>query len=153
MLLVLGQRLIFFLGRLLVGALGALERLLLLLQLRKAVLRLCEPVDRGSIDRKIRARLVEKVYRLIGQVAVGDIALREGDGAPQHVVRDGDPVEFLVAVLDAAEDRIGLVDARLLHDDRLEAPLESRVLLDIFPVFGEGRGADDLNLAARERGL
>ena len=37
-----------------------------------------------------------------------------------------------------------------LHDDRLEAPLEGAVLLDVLAVLVEGGGADRLDLAARE---
>ena len=40
-----------------------------------------------------------------------------------------------------------------LHEHRLEAPRQRRVLLDMFAVFVERGGADAMQLAARERGL
>ena len=40
-----------------------------------------------------------------------------------------------------------------LHQHRLEAALQGAVLLDVLAVFVEGRGADALQLAARQRGL
>ena len=59
----------------------------------------------------------------------------------------------LVLVLDAAQDRDRVLDRRLLDIDRLEAPLERGVLLDIFLVFIERGRADAVELAAAERGL
>ena len=44
-------------------------------------------------------------------------------------------------------------NARLLDEDRLEAPLERRVLLDVLAVLVERRGADQAQLAAGEHRL
>ena len=56
----------------------------------------------------------------------------------------------LVALLQAAQDRDRVLDGRLIDVDRLEAPLERRVLLDTLLVLVERRGADTAKLAARE---
>ena len=59
----------------------------------------------------------------------------------------------LVALPQPAEDADRLLDVRLVHVDRLEAPLERRVLLDVLAVLIEGRRADHVQLAAREHRL
>ena len=59
----------------------------------------------------------------------------------------------LVAVLEAAEDRDRVLDRRLADVDRLEAPLEGGVLLDVLAVLVERRRADAAQFAARERRL
>ena len=59
----------------------------------------------------------------------------------------------LVALLEAAQDRDRVRDGRLADEDRLEAPLEGRVLLDVLAVLVEGRRADRAQLAAREHRL
>ncbi len=56
----------------------------------------------------------------------------------------------LVALLEAAQDRDGVLDRGLAHEHRLEAPLERRVLLDVLAVLVEGRRADAAQLAARQ---
>ena len=60
---------------------------------------------------------------------------------------------LLVALADAHQDVDGLLERRLLDHDRLEAPLEGRVALDVLAVLVEGRGADALELAAGQRRL
>ena len=75
---------------------------------------------------------------------------RRGD---ERGVLDADAVVDLVALLEAAQDRDGVLDRRLRDEDRLEAPLERGVLLDALAVLVERRRADAAQLAARERGL
>ena len=64
-----------------------------------------------------------------------------------------DVVERLVAILDAEQDLNGVLLARRIDLDGLEAALERPVLLDVLPVFGRRRGADAADLAARQRRL
>ncbi len=59
----------------------------------------------------------------------------------------------LVALLQPAQDRDRVGDRRLADEDRLEAPLERRVLLDVLAVLVERRRADRAQLAAREHRL
>ena len=42
---------------------------------------------------------------------------------------------------------------RLVHEDRLEAPLQRGVLLDVLAVLVQRGGADGVQLAARQHGL
>ena len=60
---------------------------------------------------------------------------------------------LLVALADAHEDLDRLLERRLLDHDRLEAPLERSVALDVLAVLVERRRADALELAARQRRL
>ena len=59
----------------------------------------------------------------------------------------------LVLLLDAAEDRDRVLDRRLADEDRLEAPRERGVLLDVLAVLVERRRADAVEFAAGERRL
>ena len=59
----------------------------------------------------------------------------------------------LVALLEPAQDRDRVLDARLLDEHRLEAALERGVLLDVLAVLVERRGADRAQLAAGEHRL
>ena len=70
-----------------------------------------------------------------------------------RVVGVGDAVVSLVAVAQPLEDVDRVRDGRLRHVDRLEPPLERRVLLEVLAVLVARRGADRLELAAREHRL
>ena len=59
----------------------------------------------------------------------------------------------LVALLQPAQDRDRVGDGRLADHDRLEAPLEGGVLLDVLPILVERRRADAAELAAGEHRL
>jgi len=62
-------------------------------------------------------------------------------------------VEDLVALLEAAQDGDRVLDGGLVDHDRLEAALQGGVLFDVLGVFVQGRGADAVQLAARQHGL
>ena len=131
-----------------------LQRLVLDLELLDAPLDL---VDLGrhrvDLDAQARRRLVDQVDRLVGQEAVGDVAVREGGGGDDRGVLDAHAVVHLVALLEAAQDRDRVLHAGLAHVHRLEAALERRVLLDVLAVLVERGGADRAQLAAREHRL
>ena len=59
----------------------------------------------------------------------------------------------LVALLQAAQDRDRVLDGRLADEDRLEAPLQRGVLLDVLAVLVERGRADRAQLAAGEHRL
>ena len=60
---------------------------------------------------------------------------------------------FLVFSLDALQNSDRLLLGGFLHRYRLESPLQRRVLLDVFAVFGDGGGSDQLNLPSGQGGL
>ena len=105
---------------------------------------------RHRLDAGARGGLVDEVDRLVGQEAVGDVAVGQLGRRRQRLVGDADAVVLLVAVAQALEDLDGLLGGRLLHADLLEAPLERRVALEVLAVLVERGGADRLELAARE---
>ncbi len=109
--------------------------------------------DRGELDADARGGLVDQVDRLVGEEAVGDVAVAEHRGGDQRGVGDADAVVGLVALLEPAQDRDRVLDRRLADVDRLEAPLERRVLLDVLLVLVERGGADRAQLAAGEHRL
>ena len=62
-------------------------------------------------------------------------------------------MERFILVTQSLENGDGIVDARLLDHDGLETARERGILFEVLLVLIERRRADDLNLAARERGL
>ncbi len=109
--------------------------------------------ERALLDRHAGGGLVDQVDRLVGQEAVGDVAVAERGGRDQGGIGDLDAVVGLVALLESAQDRDRGLDARLADHDRLEAPLERGVLLDVLAVLVERGGADGAQLAAGEHRL
>ena len=130
------------------------QRLALDLELDPPALELVE-LDRHRVDLHAQPRggLVDEVDRLVGQEPVGDVAVGQRRGRDERGVGDPDAVVDLVALAQAAQDRDRLLDRRLVDEDRLEAPLEGGVLLDVLAVLVEGRRADRVQLAAGEHRL
>ena len=112
-------------------------------------------LDRHRVDlhAQPRRRLVDEVDRLVRQEALGDVAVGQRGRRDQRRVGDADAVVDLVPLAQAAQDRDRLLDGRLVDDDRLEAPLERGVLLDVLAVLVERRGADRVQLAAGQHRL
>jgi hypothetical protein len=131
-----------------------LQRLLLDLELASATCELVE-LDGERVDLHAQARggLVDQVDRLVGQLAIGDVAARQHRRRNQRCVLDANAVVHLVALLESAQDRDRVLDRRLVDEHRLEAPLKRRILLDVLAIFIERGRADAVQLAARERRL
>ena len=112
-------------------------------------------LDRARVDLHPQPRrsLVDEVDRLVRQEPVGDVAIRQHRRGDERGVADAHAVMRLVALLQPAQDRDRVGDRRLADEDRLEAALERRVLLDVLPVLVERRRADAAQLAAREHRL
>ncbi len=126
------------------GLLGAAGLLDLVLELA---------VDRRRghrLDPHPRRGLVDEVDRLVGQEAVGDVAVGQLGGGVERLVGDLDLVVGLVAVAQALEDLDGLLDARRVDADLLEAALQRAVALEVLAVLVERGRADRLQLAAGE---
>src|SRR5258705_59719 len=105
------------------------------------------------LDAHARRCLVDQVDRLVGQLAVLDVSVRERRRGLEGVVGDLAAMVRLVAVAQPAQDLHGVLGRRFLDADLLEAPLESGIALEVLAVFVERRRADRLQLAARKRGL
>ncbi len=100
-----------------------------------------------------RGRLVHQINRLVRQIAVGDVAVRQHGGGDDGRVGDFHPVMHFIAFVQAAQNGDGVLDARFVHQHFLETPLQRRVLLDVFAVFVQGGRADAVQFAARQRRL
>ena len=107
----------------------------------------------GRLHAQLGGGLVDQVDRLVGQEAVGDVAVREHGRGDQRGVLDAHLVVLLVALAQAAQDRDGVLDRRLVDEHRLEAALQRGVLLDVLAVLVERGRADAVQLAAREHRL
>ena len=93
-----------------------------------------------ALDAQARARLIDQVDGLVGEVSVGDVAIGEIGCCNQRLVGNGDPVVGLVAVTQALEDLDRVGDGWFLDLDGLEATLERCVLLEVLAVFVECGG-------------
>ena len=134
--------------------LGLDRRFLLLADLRDLVFELAVVGRRlHATDAQARARFVDEVDRLVGKVAVGDVAVGEVRRRDDRLVGDRDAVVRLVALAQTLEDLDRVRDRRLLDLDRLEPALERRVLLEVLAVLVERGGADGLELTAGEHRL
>ena len=130
------------------------QRLLLDLELDDAPVELVElfglAVDLHTLA---RGRFVDEVDRLVGQEAVGDVAVGQRRRRDQRGVGDVDAVVDLVLLLESAQDRDRVLDGGLADEHRLEAPRQRRVLFDVLAKFVERGRADAVQLATGERGL
>ena len=99
------------------------------------------------------AGLVDHVDRLVGQLAVVDVARRQFDRRLHRFAGVAQLVELLEIGLEALEDLDRVGDARLLDVDLLEPADQRAVLLEILPVFLVGRRADAAQRALRQRRL
>jgi hypothetical protein len=109
--------------------------------------RLLRPQHLGGAD------LVDHVDRLVGQLAVVDVARRQLDRRLYGVLGVGDVVVLLVDRLQALHDQHGVGDRGLRHVDLLETADQGAVLLEVVAVFLVGGRADAAQLARLQRGL
>ena len=110
-------------------------------------MRRCAVFDLGRrgvlADRDAGAGGVEQADRLVGQLARGDVAVRERDRGFERLVEQLHPVMLLERRGDAAQHQrspSASVGSSHLHD--LEAAGQRRVLLDVLLVLGPGGGGD-----------
>ena len=130
------------------------QRLALDFEMRDAALDVVD-FDRHAADLNLQrgAGFVDQVDGLVGQEAVGDVAMREHGGRDDGGVLDAHAVVDLELFLEAAQNGDGVVDRRLAHQHGLEAARQGGVLFDVLAVFGQRGGADAAQFAARESRL
>src|SRR5690606_32959450 len=100
-----------------------------------------------------RTDLVDHVDRLVGQLAVVDVARAHLDGRLDRVRRVLDLVVLLERAAQTLEDLHGVLDGRLVDVDLLEAPQQRAVLLEVVAELLVGGRADAADRAAGERRL
>ena len=118
-----------------------LQRLGLDLQLQDLAIQLVEFFGLAiHLHPQAAGGFVHQVDGLVGQEAVGDVAVRQGGRRDQGRVADAHAVVQFVFFLDAAQDADGILDRGFGDHHRLETPGRGRVFLDVFAVFIQRRG-------------
>ena len=151
----LGNLLAQGLQTLLGGVVGLLHECLLLdLQLGELT-RGGIDLDRHAVELHAQAAcgLIDQVDGLVGQETVGDVAIGEVGSCHERAIGDMHAVEDLVLLLQATQDRNGVLDGRLAHHNGLETTGERRVLFDVLAVLVERGRADRMQVATGERRL
>ena len=108
---------------------------------------------RADLDGQRGSGFIDQVDRLVGQEAVGDVAVRERGRGNDGGVLDAHLVVRLVALAQPAQDVDGVLDVGLADVDDLEAAFERGILLDILAVLVQRGCADGTQASAGERGL
>jgi hypothetical protein len=104
----------------------------------------------SSSSAGIESISIDQVDGLVGQEAVRDVPVRQHRGRHESGILELHAVVGLVALPEAAQDADRVLHRWLADDDRLEAALERRVLLDVLPVLIERRRANGVELAPRQ---
>src|SRR5687768_1352014 len=98
----------------------------------------------------MRARLVQRIDRLVRTSPIGDELVGELDRRVQRLVGDDDVVMPLESFLARVEDVERLGHTQLADGDLLKPALERRIAGDPALVFLVGGGADDAKVAPYE---
>jgi hypothetical protein len=132
----------------------AFERAKLRPNLLDAALRVLDGRGRRALtDGDFGAGRVEHADALVGELAVGDEAVREAHRVFDGFFEHAHPVVALKVRGESAHHHDGLLLGRLLDLDDLKAAREGRVFLEVLLVLGPRRRGDGAQLAARQRGL
>ena len=102
---------------------------------------------------QVCGRLIDQINGLIRQLTPGDVPVGQLGCGYECVIADGHLVVGLVLGCDAAQDRDGVLDARLTDEHLLEAAFERRILFDVLTVFVKRGGADQAQFTARKHRL
>ena len=131
-----------------------LQRFALDLELNDAPLELVQRLGLGvDFHANQRSRLIDQIDGFVGQLAIGDVAMRQRGRCNDRRIGDLHAVMHFIALFEPAQNRDGVLHRRLVDQDFLEAPLERRVLLDVLAVFIERGRAHAMQFAACQRRL
>ena len=108
---------------------------------------------RIDFDAQTTGGLIDQVDGLIGEEAIGDVAIRQHRGSHDCAVLDAHTVVDLVALLESTKDANRILHVWLAHEHRLEPASQGRVLLDVLAVLVDRRGTDCAQFAARQHWL
>ncbi len=124
---------------------------LLDLQLDNGTIRLVQ-ISRLAVrlDAQMASSLVHHINRLVGQKALGNIAVGQPCRGDQRVIGNADTMMQLVFFLQAAQHENSVLDRRLINKDRLKTPRQGGILFHILPVFIQRCRPDTAQLAARK---
>ncbi len=108
---------------------------------------------RVDLDAQACRGLINQVDGLIRQKAIRDVAMAEFCSSNDGVVLNPNTVVDLVAILDPAQNRDGILDRRLIHHHHLETSLERLVFLEMLAVLIKRCCTDRAQLSSREGGF
>ena len=129
----------------------ALQRLALDFELRGASLQLVDlRRHRVNLDAQRGRCFVDQVDGLVGQKAVGDVAVRQCRRCHNGRVLDAHAVVHFVLLAQPAQDRDRVLHVGLAHEDDLEAALQRSIFLDVLAVLIQRGRADGPQLATRQ---
>ena len=97
-----------------------------------------------------RGRLVHQIHRLVGQEPVADVAVRQGRSGHQRAILNAHAMVGFVALLEAAQNRDGVLHRRFRHLHRLETPLQCRIFFDVLAVLVQRGGTDAAQFTASQ---
>ena len=129
------------------------EHLQFQLHVRKVFGHRLQTVDYGVAQVLIGAGFIQQIDGLIGKESVRDITFRKQDRLARDFRGNLNAMIILIIRRNPEQDGNRLLNGRLVDNDGLKAAFEGGILLDILPVFLEGRGSDHLNLPSGEGGL
>ena len=130
------------------------ERLLFYLHLRELT-RCGVDLHRHGVKLHAQAAcsLVYQVDCLVGQEAIGNIAVGKISCSHQRTIGDMYAMEDLVLLLQATQDRDGVLNGGLAYQHRLETTRKSGIFLDVLAILVERGGADGMQGTAGKRRL
>ena len=132
----------------------ALDGLALNLQLLQAARNLVEFLGHAvALHAQLGSRLVHQVDGLVGQEALGDVAVREFHGSHHGLVLDTHLVVCLVSLLQPSQDGDARCHVGLVDHHALEPAFERLVLLEVLLVLIEGCSAYAAQVATCQSGL
>ena len=108
---------------------------------------------RVDLHAELRRRLVDEVDGLVREEAVGDVAVGQHGRSDQRCILELDAVVRFVPLAKPTQDADRVFDRRFADEHRLKAPLQGGVLLDVLAVLVQRRGADRVQLPARQHRL
>ena len=106
-----------------------------------------------DLDLDLGRGLVDQVDGLVGQKAVGDVAVAQLSGSHDGRVGDLHAMVHLIFFLQAAQDGDRRFHAGFIDQHLLKAALQRGIFLDVFAVLVQRGGADAVQFATRQRGL
>ena len=84
---------------------------------------------------------------------VSDIPVTQLSCGDDCGIRDINPMMNLVAFLQTAQDRNGIIDSRLINQHLLKTPFQRRILFDVVAIFIQSRSTNAVQFTPGQSGL
>ena len=103
-----------------------------------------------NFDSNSTGGFVNQINRFVWQISVGNIPVRQLTGCNDSRICNIDTVMDFIFFFDAAKNRNGAFQTRLLNNNLLKPSFECRVLFNIFAVFVQRSSTDTMQFATCE---